>query len=141
MFNRFRDIMDKPLGRDSTWYCTKRIPGFGPLTVQHLKDYTDAGCVVKFKKMDDALIYFEEAVAAFAITPGGCFTLGKYIPDYLLNKELQSKLKKYAHWTTEKFRDPETGMVFRSIIELSIPNSLGDYGDVELHIFLLPEKN
>jgi hypothetical protein len=141
MFNRFRDIMDKPLGRDSTWYSTKRIPGFGPVTIQHLKDFSDAGCVVKFKKMDNALVYFEEAAAAIALTPGGCFTLIKYFPDYQLNKKLQGELKKYAHWTTEIFRDPETGLVFRSIIELSIPNSLGDYGDVELHIFLLPEKN
>jgi hypothetical protein len=129
------------LGRDSTWYSTKRIPGFGPVTIQHLKDFSDAGCVVKFKKMDNALVYFEEAAAAIALTPGGCFTLIKYFPGYQLNKKLQGELKKYAHWTTEIFRDPETGLVFRSIIELSIPNSLGDYGDVELHIFLLPEKN
>jgi hypothetical protein len=140
MFNRFRDIMDKPLGRDSTWYSTKRIPGFGPVTIQHLKDFSDAGCVAKFKKMDDALIYFEEAAAAIAPTPGACFTLKKYYPDYQLNKKLQGELKKYEHWTTEIFRDPETGIVFRSIIELSIPNSLGDYGNVELHVFLLHEK-
>ena len=142
MFNRFSDILDKPYGNsnDSIWLSTKRIPGFGPVTVQHLKNFSDLGCVVKFKKMDDALVYFDQAVTALATTPVGCFTLDKYLPDYSLNKKIQGELKKYAHWTTEKFRDPETGTVFRSIIELSIPNSLGDYGDVELHIFLLLEK-
>ncbi len=142
MFNRFRDIMDKPYGSsaDSNWLSTKRIPGFGPLTIIHKKNYSDLGCVVKFKKMDDALVYFEEVKTAFEITPRHCFTLEKYFPNYITNKEIQDKLKKYTHWTTELFRDPESGMVFRSIIELSIPNSLGDYGDVELHIILLAEK-
>jgi hypothetical protein len=142
MFNRFRDIMDKPRGKstDSTWDCTKRIPGFGPVTIQHFKDFSDLGCVVRFKKMDDAIVYFDEAAASIAATPGACFTLVKYTPDYQLNKYLKSDRKKYAHWITEKFRDPETGMVFSSIIELCIPNSLGDNGDVEFHIFLLLEK-
>jgi hypothetical protein len=142
MFNRFRDIMDKPYGSsaDSTWLSTKRFPGFGPLTINNRKNYTDLGCVVKFKKMDDALVYFDEAMNAIKITPSHCFTLKEYFPDISLSKEIKEKLKKYAHWTTEIFRDPETGQVFRSIIELSIPNSLGDYGDVELHIILLPEK-
>ncbi len=141
MFNRFRDIMDKPLGKstDSAWNSTKRIPGFGPVTIFHFNKYTDIGCVVKFKKMDDALIYFDEAVAALAATPRACFFLREYT-GYLPTTEMRSKLKKYYHWTTEKFRDPETGMVFSSVIELGIPNSLGDYGDVQLFIYLIPEK-